>query len=246
MPGQEAIVSVQGPLARTLDDVVLYSKSIIDAEPWFKDPKLYPIPWREVELPQKLKFAVIWDDGFVRVTPPVRRALETTVSKLRNWGHEVVEWDNKPIGKVYGLLRRLFTADGGKTIRNQLEKGGEPAFKSMDNLLQSKEIGVYDMWQLQRERNQVWKEWLDQWNDIEGLDGIIMAAAPYISAKHSKYTHAGYTGLFNFLDYSVAVFPCGVVGDRDIDVRRSDEPPELNAQDKATREECKYHFYKYK
>ncbi|KFX97279.1 hypothetical protein V490_02861 [Pseudogymnoascus sp. VKM F-3557] len=237
MPGQEAIVSVQGPLARTLEDVVLYSKSIIDSEPWFKDPKLYPIPWREIELPRKLKFAVIWDDGFVRVTPPVRRGLETTVEKLRNSGHEVVEWDNKPIAKVYDLLRRLFTADGGKTIRNQLEKGQEPALPFMDNFLKSKEIGVYDLWQLHRERNQIWKEWLDQWNDIEGLDGLIMAAAPYISAKHSKYTHAGYTGLFNLLDYSAAVFPCGVIGDRDIDVRKMDEPPELNAADKATREE---------
>ncbi|OBT40009.1 hypothetical protein VE00_09405 [Pseudogymnoascus sp. WSF 3629] len=237
MPGQEAIISVQGPIARTLEDVVLYSKSIIDSEPWFKDPKLYPIPWREIQLPQKLKFAIIWDDGYVRVTPPVRRALEITVAKLRNSGHEVVEWDNKPIGKIYNLLRRIFTADGGKTIRSQLEKGEEPAPKFMDNFLQSQEIGVYDMWQLQRERNQIWKEWLDQWNEIEGLDGIIMAAAPYISAKHSKYTHAGYTGLFNLLDYSVAVFPCGVIGDREIDVRKADEPPELNEVDKATREE---------
>ncbi|KFY15664.1 hypothetical protein V492_01861 [Pseudogymnoascus sp. VKM F-4246] len=237
VPGQEAIISVQGPLARTLDDVILYSKSIIDAEPWFKDPKLYPIPWRQIQLPQKLKFAVIWDDGFVRVTPPVRRALETTIAKLKNSGHEVVEWDNKPIAKAYALLRPLFTADGGKTIRSQLEKGGEPALQFMDNFLQSKEIGVYDMWQLQRERNQIWKEWLDQWNGIEGLDGIIMAAAPYISAKHSKYTHSGYTGLFNLLDYSAAVFPCGVIGDRDVDVRKTDEPPELNPLDKATREE---------
>lgn len=86
------------------------------------------------------------------------------------------------------------------------------------------------------------KEWRDQRNDIEGLAGINMAAAPYISAKHYNYTHAGYKGVFSILDYSVAVFPRGVVGGRGVGVRRADKPLELNAQDKATREECKYHF----
>lgn len=86
------------------------------------------------------------------------------------------------------------------------------------------------------------KEWRDQRNDIESLDGIIMAAAPYISAKHSNYTHAGYKGVFNILDYTVSVFPRGVVGGRGVGVRRAYEPktkpPERSvsaiSQNKAT------------
>lgn len=239
VPGQEAIVSVQGPLARTLEDVVLYSKSIIDTEPWLQDPKLLPIPWRNVEVPQKLKFAVIWDDGFVRLTPPVKRALETTVEKLRRAGHEVVEWDNKPIAKAYGVITRLFTVDGGRTIRNQIEAGNEPWPKPLETFSNLKEVGTYDLWQLQRERNQIWKEWLDQWNAAEGLDGLLMATAPYIAARHLNYKHIGYTALFNLLDYSAAVFPSGVVADKDIDVKRTDDLPELNPLDKATRDDCK-------
>ncbi|KFY64644.1 hypothetical protein V496_03132 [Pseudogymnoascus sp. VKM F-4515 (FW-2607)] len=121
---------------------------------------------------------------------------QALISRPAYQGHEVVEWGNKPIAKVYSLLRRLFTDDGGKTIRSELEREELP-FKFMETFLQSKEIGIFDMWHLQRERNQMRKEWRDQRNDIEGLDGIIMAAAPYISAKHSNYTHAGYKGVFN-------------------------------------------------
>lgn len=63
---------------------------------------------------------------------------------MRSSGHEVVEWDNKPIAKVYSLLRRLFTDDGGKTIRSELEREELP-FKFMETFLQSKEIGIFDM-----------------------------------------------------------------------------------------------------
>jgi amidase len=240
--GQEAIMSVQGPLARTLEDVILYSKSIIDSEPWLKDPRLVPIPWRKVELPQKLKFAIIWEDGFVRLTPPVKRALEITVQKLKAAGHEVVEWGPKPIARAYNALQKLFTADGGKSIKVQLDAGGEPAPHYMDFFLTAKELGTYDLWQLHREKNAVWKEWFDLWNEIDGLDALLMAASPYVSAKHTQFRHTGYTGLFNLLDYPAAVFPCGVSGDKEIDVRRSDDLPDLNPLDMATRAECKHYL----
>jgi amidase len=111
-------MSVQSPIARTLNDVVLYSKSVIDSELWFKTQNFIQSRGVRFELRQNSKFAIIWDDGFVRVTPPVRRALETTVKKLRESGHEVVEWNNKPFAKAYNSLGRLFTSDGGKSIKN--------------------------------------------------------------------------------------------------------------------------------
>ena len=77
----------------------------------------------------------------MRVTPPVRRALETTVKKLRESGHDVVEWNNKLFAKAYNLLRRLFTSDGGKKIKNQIEKWEEPTPKFMEYFFKTKEIG---------------------------------------------------------------------------------------------------------
>lgn len=57
-------MSVQAPLARTLKDMILYNKSNIDAEPWVKDSRLVPIPWREIELPNKPKLPNHPESGF--------------------------------------------------------------------------------------------------------------------------------------------------------------------------------------
>lgn len=96
LAGQESVLSVNGPLARTLDSVKLWASAVINSQPWLKDVKCLPIPWRQIEPKKRLKIAVMWDDGIVRPTPPIRRALRETVEKLRKAGHEIVDW--KPTG----------------------------------------------------------------------------------------------------------------------------------------------------
>jgi amidase len=110
LAGQEAVKSVNGPMARTLEDVVMYSKAVIGAKPWLVDPTMLPMPWQEVKLGNKLKIAVMWDDGICTPTPPVSRALRQTVEKLRKKGHEIVEWDPSQLhAKALQLLVRLLS-----------------------------------------------------------------------------------------------------------------------------------------
>lgn len=97
-------MSVNGPMARSLEDILLFSKTIVGAEPWLVDPKVLPIPWRPVENKKKLKIAVLWNDGITVPTPPVMRALKETVEKLRRAGHEVVDWDPVLHRKALELL----------------------------------------------------------------------------------------------------------------------------------------------
>lgn len=104
MAGQEAVISVNGPMARELKDIKLFTKSVIETEPWLIDPKCVPIPWRTVETPKKLKIGVLWNDGIVTPTPPVARALKATVSKLRGAGHEVVDWGSDGHAEAAGIL----------------------------------------------------------------------------------------------------------------------------------------------
>ncbi len=104
MAGQEAVPSVNGPLARTLPDIRLYTKAIIDSEPWLIDPKCVPIPWRTIYLRPKLKIGVLWNDGVVTPTPPVKRALATCVEKLRKDEHEIVDWGNEEHAQAINLL----------------------------------------------------------------------------------------------------------------------------------------------
>jgi amidase len=94
-------------MARTLEDIAMYSKAVIDAKPWLVDPTMLPIPWQPAELKSKLKIAVMWNDGIVLPTPPVTRALKETAQKLKNAGHELVEWDPKHLHrKALELLVR--------------------------------------------------------------------------------------------------------------------------------------------
>jgi amidase len=104
MAGQEAVPSVNGPLARNLADIALYTKAVINTEPWLIDPKCIPIPWRVVEAPTKLKIGVLLHDGIVTPTPPVRRALAATVEKLRKAGHEILGWSSEGHDKALSLL----------------------------------------------------------------------------------------------------------------------------------------------
>jgi amidase len=107
LAGQEAVKSVNGPMSKSLEDITMYSKAIIDAKPWLVDPTMLPMPWQPVEPKQKLKIAVMWNDGICLPTPPVTRALQESVQKLKNAGHELIEWDPKQLhSKALELLVR--------------------------------------------------------------------------------------------------------------------------------------------
>lgn len=188
MSGQEAVQSVNGPMTRTITDLELYSKSVVDRQTWLHDPRCVPIPWRTIELPAKLRIAVMWDDGMVRPTPPVARALKQTVEKLRAAGVEVVDWD--PVDQKQGLslLARMFVADGGISIKNVLKKTGEPMRPEMEAYETATELGTYDMWQLHMERTAFQKRYLDRWN-AAGIDAILCPTTPFTSVKNGTYRH---------------------------------------------------------
>lgn len=188
MAGQEAVQSVNGPLARTLGDIVLEAKTVVDAQPWLWDPRMVPIPWREVTLAPKLKIGVMWHDGVVLPTPPVLRALRHTVEKLKAAGHEVVEWDNKDQAQGIDLLNRMFLADGGLSIRKALEPTGEPFREEMKSYATAKELGTYEMWQLHLERTAFQKRYLDRWNEAR-LDAIVCPTTPFSAVQNGGFKH---------------------------------------------------------
>ncbi|KAK8072631.1 Acetamidase [Apiospora saccharicola] len=198
MPGQEAVQSVNGPLARTLGDLEVYCRAVVAAEPWNDaDPRCLPIPWRlPTPAPTKLKFAVMWDDGMALPTPPVTRALRQTVAALQAAGHEIVEWSSKDQAQGLDLLNRMFVADGGLAIREEITKTGEPWFPDMQAYATAQELGTRDHWRLHAERQAYQKRHLDRWN-AAGIDGLLCPTTPYASVENGKFRHVGYTGVYN-------------------------------------------------
>ncbi|KAI1484056.1 amidase [Daldinia eschscholtzii] len=236
MPGQEAVQSVNGPLTRTLVDLELYSKIVVDAEPWHIDPRCLPIPWRAVPLPQKLKIGVMWHDGVVLPTPPVTRALRHAVEKLKAAGHEVVEWSPEDQGEGIKLLGRMFVADGGKAIKRELERTGEPLRPEMTMYATALELGALEYWDLHLERQQYQKRYLDRWRST-GIDAILCPTTPYSTVENGKFRYVGYTGVYNVLDYSCISFPTGIMADKSVDLVLDDKYKPLSDLDKITQAE---------
>lgn len=95
--GQESVPSVIGPMTRSVENIRLFFKSILDTQAWLVDPKVHNIPWREDLFQQgqasSLAFGVLKFDGIVHLSPPVQRAIDTAIKALEKAGHQVIPWD---------------------------------------------------------------------------------------------------------------------------------------------------------
>jgi amidase len=172
LAGQEAVNSVNGPMAKTLEEIVLWARTVVGQQPWLTDPKCLPIPWRDVEVTKSLKIGVLHHDGLVTPTPPVTRALNETVQKLKDAGHEIVTWAPTEHKDLLTMLAKFFVADGGKSVRKLLEPTGEPFRPEMKAYEDAAELGVHEMWQLHLKRNTLCKSYLDRWNE-SGIDAVL-------------------------------------------------------------------------
>jgi len=218
IPGQEFILAVNGPMARSLRSVQLYCEAVLSKQvsPWDLDHKCLPIPWRkDVIQPKgrKLRLGVVGiDDGLVTCHPPVERALGTVKRVLEDAGHEIVPWDIADHPEIVKNLIAAFFDLGGGAIMSFLEPHGEPVFESMNGYAQAAKAGEMDlgptkMRMMNLKRNALQKAYLDRWmaTGVDGkqpMDGIIMAATPWAAARlgqTQKTLYFGYTGVFSLL-----------------------------------------------
>lgn len=207
MPGQEAVNSVNGPLAGTLQDLELYCRGVLGEKPWLRDPRCLPLPWRTVELAERLRIAVMWHDGMVRPTPPVLRALKVVVGKLTSAGHDIVEWDPVDQARGLALLHRMFLADGGTAIGNEISRSGEPWRPELEPFRTASELGVFDMWKLQMERAEFQNRYLDRWN-AAGIDAILCPTMAFNTARNGTSKHGEFSSGLTGGD-SLPRPPCG-------------------------------------
>ena len=68
MPGQEGVPSVFSPMARTLDDLQYFLRSLVEMRCWQWDHSVHPIAWRdnvvqEIKEKKKLKIGVLRTDS---------------------------------------------------------------------------------------------------------------------------------------------------------------------------------------
>ena len=250
--GQEHVPSVVGPLARSLPSLHLVTKAVIDAKPWELDPKVLPLPWREEAYKEvqsrPLVIGLLVDDGVVKVHPPVERVVREVAAKLREAGHEVIDWDpsgheecirimvsqTHALSPPYLPLTALssqdqyYTADGGEDITRAVSAGGDPYLPHVSALVnRAPAIPVYEYWQLNRAKVAAQKAYLDKWRRIRSpksgreVDVLLTPTMPHSAVPHRACRWVGYTKVWNFLDYTACVLPVGRV-DRAVDEAKMD------------------------
>jgi Asp-tRNA(Asn)/Glu-tRNA(Gln) amidotransferase A subunit family amidase len=85
LPGIEGIglEASAGPIATSARDCELFLKTIADAKPWEKDPKVAFGTWAsQGELGEKPLFGVLRTDGITTPLPPVEKVLDEVVHTL--------------------------------------------------------------------------------------------------------------------------------------------------------------------
>ncbi|RDW58710.1 hypothetical protein BP6252_13186 [Coleophoma cylindrospora] len=147
MDGQDTILPVVGPIARSISTLRLIMQSLLGAQPWLHDPLVLELPWRtqqEAEIlsiinspahdPSSIKqlcFGMLRTDGLSVPQPPVQRALRMAASALIKKGHRIIEWDPPTHVQAYQVALTTFLSDGGKDVHKTLATSGEPMTESV-------------------------------------------------------------------------------------------------------------------
>jgi amidase len=78
----------------------------------------------------------------------------------------------------------------------------------------TKELTVYESWQLNNERDELRKRALDQWLETASqtstgrpIDALICPVKPYPAPLHAGSLYYGYTNAFNLLDWPALAMP---------------------------------------
>jgi amidase len=237
---QPIVPSVIGPSAQDLNDLEFFVKLIIDSQPWLQDPKCPPIAWREIQLPQKLCFGILKHNGLMTPHPPVKRAMELIINKLKAAGHDVVEWEHPvPMRTIMDNLNSIFVADGYNETKLELEKSGEPVIPQLMGFSDTlPELTVTQHWNQAKTKYEIQQVYDKEWIGTKGPAGRRMDAwispvwesASYPAGQVKPY-HCTYTFPSNYLDYSTVVFPVTKVGEDD-NVSITSEP--VSADDKES------------
>ncbi|KAL3467841.1 amidase signature domain-containing protein [Aspergillus heterothallicus] len=220
MEGQETVLNAVGPMAKSLAAIQLWSRAVLKSQPWMSaDPQCLPIPYRDVEIPKKLCFGLLLDDGIVKPLPPVTRALLRTKAALEAAGHTVIEFHIADPLYTDNLKYALYRSAAADLVHKTLAKTQEPWPRGMEMLETMIKDGngkatVFDLWEAQTKRTGYARRILKAWTATEPksgtgreMDALLMPCTPWPACEKYGFTYDNYTSLWNVLDYCATTIP---------------------------------------
>ena len=227
MAGADSVATSIGPLSTSLLGIKVFMQTILDADPWLAEPALVPLPWDSlyrINPSQRLKIGVLWHDQVVKPHPPITRALQTVVAKLKTIPNvSVVDWTPHLHDEAWAILSSLYYTDGGAEDAAVMAASGEPWLPLTKWIIKEnpcvKKLSMKELayWQEEREMYRkeyarVWNETAEDWHSETGgkdgmVDVILCPAGPGVAPMHGTAKYWGYTSQWNLLDYPAVVFP---------------------------------------
>jgi Asp-tRNA(Asn)/Glu-tRNA(Gln) amidotransferase A subunit family amidase len=179
MPGQEGIPSVFSPMARTLNDLVYFTRSVIQMRPWKYDYTVHPLEWREsieneYAAKKKLRVGVLRTDGVVDPSPACVRALEQVAAALTAEGHEVFDVNPPSPYEALVIASQLLNSDGCNTFSSFFRTGewndrGAAQLRFYMRLPRPIKY-VHYLWVKYIRRDDVWAGLLRDWHHKSGYE----------------------------------------------------------------------------
>ena len=212
MAGADTVETVLGPLSTSLAGLKILMKTIINSEPWLKEPALIPMPWRTYTIPTErpLRIGVLWHDGTVRPHPPITRALRLVTDKLKEHNIEVVDFKPYLHDEAWAILSSLYYPDGGEADSEDIASSGEPWRPLSEWIIKDnpcvKKLSIGELAYWLEEREAYRKEYALNWKN-HGIDALLCPVGPGVAPKHNTAKYWNYTSQWNLLDYPGLVFP---------------------------------------
>lgn len=214
MPAELNILAATGPMGRSVRDMNLMTRVVLDTEPFLRDPRLIPTVWQGLQTPvtRRLKIGIIENDGFIEPQPPVKRAVAWARKLLSDPKYtdrvEVKEFHQYKAEDAFHKIHRMFIPDGGAGIIAAIESSGEPVLPLTHALIRddAKMSNAVELAYMRQERDDFRREYAESWN-AQDVDVVIGPCYAGPAAQHDTARFWTYTSFWNFVDHPGLVVP---------------------------------------
>jgi Asp-tRNA(Asn)/Glu-tRNA(Gln) amidotransferase A subunit family amidase len=223
--GRETILSTNGPLAHSLEDLTLFMRALVDGEPWRKEPSILPIPWRTPELTKEtLTVGILWSDKVVRPLPPIERALHMVAGAMGGYGIKTVDFEPYEHAESWDIISQLYYTNGALDEFDLFKQGGEEMLPLTEWIMSRPGVKEHTHDELNdilvrrnKYRTAYARHWLAQEEKHERkIDVVLCPVGPGPAPKLETSKYWTYTSVWNLVDYPGVVFPVTQVQEEDV------------------------------
>lgn len=195
-----------GMISRDLPFLQHMCRLTIGSPAYQKDPAWLDMPWRETKyqavMARKPQFAVLISDDHVRPQPPLERALDHLIQRMKKQGFEVIDWKPPPQKEAVENLFRMLGADGAKDIRANIAQSGEPPVPQLRKWFFEQQgapsLSLSEYWALCKSRTDYIAAYHSYWLSTKELtttgraiDGVIMPVVAQVACRENDLSYFG-------------------------------------------------------